>query len=129
MDGDIGMRSETQRFPQKAREPAGLDDANLIHPRLPHDGGRVLLTYDERDVGPGKSLPNRANRGNVEKEIAELVLSAVEVEAARLRIENRLGRRSHAQEPEGLPDLARSFSSSRTLTRRSWQDAGISVFS
>src|SRR5262249_46979648 len=128
-DRHIRARSETQRLAQQPCDPTRPDDANFIGPTLAEHRASVLLAHDERDVSARVSFANRANRGNVEKEIAELILRAVDVKAARLRIEDRLPRRSHAQEPEVLPDLARSFSSSRTLTRRSWQDAGISVFS
>src|SRR5262249_27350476 len=130
IDREVGTRSEAQRFPQNAREPARPDDANLIRPGLTEHRRRVLLADNERDVGPGKPFANRANRGNVEKQIAELIVGTVGVRATRLGVEDRLERRGHSPEPESdLPDLARSFSSSRTLTSRSWQDAGISVFS
>src|SRR2546427_2926721 len=80
-----------------ADEIPRVHDADLVGPALPQDGGGVLAADDQDEVRRGKALADGADRGNVEEEIAQLVLGAIQVDdpgfhSGRVDRRGRLGR-------------------------------------
>jgi len=113
VDGEVRARPAPGERAEERLHPLGRHDAHAVHPGLAEHGRGVLGSDDERDVGAGIAVPQGTDGGNVEEEIAQLILRAVELDAPGLRL-------GHS-----LPVARLSFSSSSTFTRRSWQSADI----
>ena len=120
--GDSGARH--------AQEIPRVHDPDLVGPGLPQDGGGILAPHDEDEMSAWISFANGADGGNVEEEIAQLILRTVEMDGADIRkgrvdLRGRLGLPHRQTILGGGAPLDLSFSSSSTFTRRSWQPTGM----
>src|SRR6185436_6751668 len=132
VDGEVRSRPGGPGGADHAQEIPGVGDPNLVGPRLPQDRCGILAAYDQGHARAGPLLAYRADGGHVEEQVSELVLGAIEMDPARRfdQSRHRIGRgAAGAQILVGPPGFGFRRSNSSTLTRRSWQAAGISGWS